>query len=329
MNERFNSIYGFHIKKFIDMKRTFGFKYNSGSYILSCIDTLAIERGETSCGITKEFAEAWNRKQLNESDRYQYARRIILARFSSYLNDLGIQSYIPKLPPYPKSNFIPYIYSLEEIYSLFKASDDLKLQVADKGSIIFCIPLLIRLLYATGLRISEALALQCDDVNLDENYLHVKDCKNGRERIIPIADSLSSACREYLKYRKLLPVKKTNSRYFFVNLDGNNARNNSSVRIWFRKCLRMAGIPYTGRHHGPRIHDLRHTFAVHSLASMVEDGIDLYVSLPVLSNYLGHQSLEATGHYVRLTANMYPNLVSNMNIVCLDVFPKFRNYETN
>jgi site-specific recombinase XerD len=62
---------------------------------------------------------------------------------------------------------------------------------------------------------------------------------------------------------------------------------------------------------------------------MVEAGIDLYVSLPVLSNYLGHQSLSATEHYVRLTANMYPDLISNLNTVCLDVFPKFIDYETD
>lgn len=79
----------------------------------------------------------------------------------------------------------------------------------------------------------------------------------------------------------------------------------------------------------PRVHDLRHTFAVSSLASMAEAGIDLYVSLPVLSTYLGHQSLEGTNHYVRLTAMMYPELLKDVNTVCLDVFPKYKNYEAD
>ena len=86
----------------------------------------------------------------------------------------------------------------------------------------------------------------------------------------------------------------------------------------------IAGIPNTAR-----LHDLRHTFAVTSLAHMAESGIDLYASLPILSNYLGHQSLGATNHYVRLTSNMYPDLITDVNTVCLDVFPKFKNYETN
>lgn len=74
---------------------------------------------------------------------------------------------------------------------------------------------------------------------------------------------------------------------------------------------------------------LRHTFAVTSLAHMAESGIDLYASLPILSNYLGHRSIGATDHYVRLTANMYPDLINDMDTVCLDVFPKFRNYEAD
>lgn len=79
----------------------------------------------------------------------------------------------------------------------------------------------------------------------------------------------------------------------------------------------------------PRVHDLRHTYAVTALASMADTGIDLYVSLPILSNYLGHQSLEATNYYVRLTANMFPGLLKDVDLFCLNVFPKFQNDETN
>ncbi|MDR0231604.1 MAG: tyrosine-type recombinase/integrase [Dysgonamonadaceae bacterium] len=329
MNKKFNSIYGYHIKKFIEMKRAFGFKCKTEVSVLLHIDALAVKRKETLPGITKEFAEEWRQKRLHESENYRYHRVRCLAQFSSYLNDLSIQSYIPKLLPYPKSSFIPYIYSAKEISSLFNACDELRLASATKDTILFSFPVLFRLLYATGLRISEALALRNEDVNLEENYLLVKDCKNGKERIIPISDSLSLVCKEYVKYRKLLPSEKVKSGYFFVKLDGSKICSLSAVQNWFKKCLKKVGIHYVGRNHGPRLHDLRHTFAVHSLTSMIEAGIDLYVSLPILSNYLGHQSLDATEHYVRLTANMYPDLVNEMNMVCLDVFPKFRNYETD
>ena len=327
MNNVHSSIYGFHIKQFIEMKRALGFKYQTGAIILHQIDTLAAERMEMSLGITKEFADSWGKKKIYESDSYQYSRISFLAQFSSYLRDFGFQSYIPKLPPFPPSTFIPDIYSQKEIEALFKASDELRLSCVQMDSCIFCMPALIRLLYCTGLRLGEALAMQMEDVNLDENYLRVRDSKNGKQRIIPISDSLASVCKEYVMYRNQLPLGKRKSGYFFIKLDGSKC--GTTVWVWFRKCLNKAAIPYIGRWQGPRIHDLRHTFAVTSLANMAESGIDLYASLPILSNYLGHQSLKATDHYVRLTANMYPQLIKDLDMICLDVFPKFRNYEAD
>ena len=77
-----------------------------------------------------------------------------------------------------------------------------------------------------------------------------------------------------------------------------------------------------------RLHDLRHTFAVHSLAKMAEEGMDLYCSLPILSTYLGHQSLRATNNYVRLTSEMYPELIRKIDIIGFDIFLKCDIYET-
>ncbi|MGM0392773.1 MAG: tyrosine-type recombinase/integrase [Bacteroidota bacterium] len=309
------------------MKRALGFKYSTGAFILYQMDRFAEQREETSTGITREFTKSWGEKRPHESDIYRYGRIRILAQFSSYLLDLGIHSYIPKLLHHPKNNFVPYIFSRNEIDATFKACDTLILEVVNPVSVIFCMPVLLRLLYATGIRIGEALNLKDEDINLNENYLKVKDSKNGKERIIPISKSLVSVCDEYLKYRNHLPLGKIKSGYFFVRLNGDKC--GQSVRSWFKRCLEKAGITGLVGNQTPRIHDLRHTFAVTALANMAESGIDLYASLPVLSNYLGHQSLGATNHYVRLTANMYPDLIKKVDMVCLDVFPKINNYESD
>ncbi len=327
MDKSYNSVYGLHIKQFIEMKRAFGYKYYTGAFILCKIDRFSEQREETSTGITKEFAMSWGKKRLHESDIYRYDRIRILAHFSSYLLDLGIQSYIPKLPPYPKNTFIPYIFSRNEINAIFKACDELRLINVNIDSNIISMPVLLRLLYATGIRIGEAIELKDEDINLNENYIRVKDCKNGKKRIIPISSSLVSVCVNYLEYRNQLPLGETRSGYFFVKLDGSKC--GQSIRTWFKKCLGKANIPSIGRNQSPRIHDLRHTFAVTSLANMADAGIDLYVSLPILSNYLGHQCLEATNHYVRLTTIMYPDLIKDVDMLCLDVFPKIKNYETD
>jgi integrase/recombinase XerD len=327
-NKMCNSSYGPHLQKFIEMKRTLGFNFKTEAVILYQIDRLAEKTSESSPGITKEFADKWCKRRCHESDFYRYTRVRLLASFSSYLCDLGIRSYIPKLPRYQPGGFIPYIYSPKEIEAIINACDELRLHQASMRSYLFSIPALIRLLYATGLRIGEALTLKKHDVNLTENWLRVRDSKNGKERIIPISNSLASVCSEYSKYRDMVPIAARKSSYFFVGLDGKKC-SQQAVSRWFKKCLKKVQIPFVSRNRLPRLHDLRHTFAVTSLANMAEAGIDLYASLPILSNYLGHQSLEGTNHYVRLTATMYPELLKDVDAVCLDVFPKFKNYEAD
>lgn len=157
-----------------------------------------------------------------------------------------------------------------------------------------------------------------EDVSLPDACIRLKDSKNGKERMIPLSDSLKSVCEEYVSRKALMPFKSTGEDFFFVNLQGRPCTW-GGVHSCFQKILRHASIPK--HHHGPRIHDLRHTFAVHSLAQMVEAGIDLYCSLPILSTFLGHGSLRATDAYVRLTAEMYPALLKDVDLVCLNVFP--------
>lgn len=328
MKNNYKSVYGLHIKGFIDMKVKMGCRYRTFSSIFNQLDDVADQADETSPGITKEFAKKWSQRLPNEGEHYWYRRVRFLAQFSSYLCDIGIHSYIPKLPPCPKITFTPYIYSQKEIELIFSICDGLRLQKITMKSCLICFPALIRLLYSTGLRISEALALKNQDVNLEENYLLIRDNKNGKERIIPIAESLANVLKEYVDYKDRYPLRKTRTGYFFVKLNGREC-NSNSIHVKFKECLRKAGIPHIGKGQGPRLHDLRHSFAVYSLAGMAEAGIDLYASLPVLSNYLGHQTIDSTNHYVRLTSNMFPDLLKDIDAVCLDVFPKFKNYETD
>ena len=98
---------------------------------------------------------------------------------------------------------------------------------------------------------------------------------------------------------------------FFISYTGSKITKGTAY-CWFRKILRMAGIPFIGDHRGPRVHDLRHTFAVHSLMKQVRSGRDIYCLLPILSVFMGHKTLAGTEHYVRLTSEIFPEL--NMQI---------------
>ncbi|MDA3938904.1 MAG: tyrosine-type recombinase/integrase [Spirochaetia bacterium] len=89
----------------------------------------------------------------------------------------------------------------------------------------------------------------------------------------------------------------------------------------FRNILWQSEISHGGKGIGPRMHDLRHTFAVHSLNNMVKQGIDIYCALPILSTYLGHASTASTEHYVRLTVEFFPDLIKLVNPVSKYVLP--------
>jgi integrase len=320
-------VYGGHLTQFIALKQKLGFRFKTGAVILSQLDRLAAKRKETATGITEALAQEWGQKRAHESAQYHHERIRQLLGFSVYLRDLNIASYLPRLPRPAASTFIPYIYSQAELQALFTACDGLRLDAFSSGSSLISMPALLRLLYGTGLRISEALALQNKDVNLEQHYVRVKDAKNKQQRLLPLSESLVAVLKQYVHYRDELPLEKR-SEYFFVKLNGQPC-GGCSVRSWFRKCLSSAGIACRGDKQGPRIHDLRHTFAVTALARMAEAGVDLYVSLPVLSRYLGHQTLESTNHYVRLTANMYPDLIRQADTLCMDVFPKPYCYEAH
>ena len=323
----FWGIYAPYIIQFIDHKRSLGFKYITEATIYSIFDRFTMEMGETEVGISKELAEKWCSRKNNESDSYRFHRVLCISQLSSFLCKIGIRSYIPRLPQ-RKSTFTPHIFSKNEIAAIFFASDTLRAQRKMMNTMLFVMPALLRLLYSTGLRIGEAVALQNKDVNLSENFLVIRDSKNGKQRMIPISESLSIVCKEYVCHRDSLPLLKSEDDCFFISLNGSSC-SSDAVYNWFQDIIKIAGIPYIGNHHGPRLHDLRHTFAVTSLAQMVESNIDLYSTLPILSTYLGHQSLSATDSYVRLTAEMYPGLLKNIDMVCLNVFPELKSHEAN
>ena len=177
------------------------------------------------------------------------------------------------------------------------------------------------MLYSTGVRTGEALALMDTDVDIKSKTLFIKGAKNGRDRRIPISESLANACEGYRAYRDLYAYHRSLAKTFFRAHNGEVCPRRS-IYTWFRRILSEAEIPHMGKGMGPRVHDLRHTYSVHALAKMVEDGLDLYYALPILSACLGHRSLDATEQYVRLTSEMYPGLIKDLNAICNYVFPK-------
>ena len=165
---------------------------------------------------------------------------------------------------------------------------------------------------------TEALLLQRKDVNEDNGYLYIRNGKNNRSRLVPMTDSLTEKCRIYID--SYLGQTFDPEFYFFYARDPQKPTYDRAIYERFRQYLEKAGINHTG--HGPRIHDFRHTYCVHRMKQWVLEGKDLNEVLPYLSKYLGHVDFRGTEYYLRLTADLYPELISRMEQFESHLLPK-------
>lgn len=135
--------------------------------------------------------------------------------------------------------------------------------------------------------------------------------------LLPLSDSMSTVLKEYyLHHRKnALPSDHLIPAKF------NEHPKRKGVYNWFRILLDKAGIPHLGKELGPREHDIRHSFCVHSLRAMQREGIDLYAGLPLLSVFIGHKSIKETQHYLRLTSEFYPDVIQKLYESGYDILP--------
>lgn len=322
----FHSIMAHDFKEFVQLKRNLGYKYSTAEYLLRDFDTFLLRKGVKEPILTKDLFEEWMTRRQHEKGSTYKGRCTVVVQFARYMSDMGRPCFIPRIPKTKVTGFVAHIFTEDEVKRFFYACDRLVLRSLKKDSVIIMLPALFRLLYGTGIRVTEAIMLKDKDVDLKENRIVLHDTKNRKERIVPITESQAAVCREYKVYREMLPVI-TDREFFFLSLAGRHCVNNGTIYTWFRTILRLAGIPHNGKHQGPRVHDLRHTFSVHSLAKMCAEGSDLYCSLPILSAYLGHCSIQSTNNYVRLYEGLFSDLIKRLNITDLNLYPNLYGNE--
>lgn len=302
---------------YVDFKRSLGYKFRDISTFKNLDRFLCECAHGGSIGLSEKILSPWCVRRANESERNWYSRIVELKGFAAYLNGLGYPSFVPRLPKRYSSTFTPYIFTHDELSRFFASCDQLE-YYANYQSLHQVLPALFRLLYGCGLRVSEALSLRCEDVDLSEGLITIHETKNGEERRLPLSESLKAVLGQYVDRCR----QNTCGREPFFVKQNREPCSCDTVYRRFRKILFHAGISHGGKGKGPRVHDLRHSFSVHSLANMADQGMDLYYCLPLLSQYLGHKSLAATDTYVRLTAEMYPRLLDKVNRICAFVFPQ-------
>jgi len=312
------------------MKRQMGFGCTKFQDVFNELDRFFQATGATELHITHDQITAWSETRINDKARTLYDKHSIMRQFCRYLCHLGHECHIHRLPRQNWPPFIPYVFSHEQMEQIFAASEKLTLPYRCMTSGLIAVPALLRLLYSTGMRIGEALSLKNEDVDFVRKLILLKQTKNQIERLTPINTSLLAVLNQYKTYRDRIPVKgiAAPTAFFFVSTVGKSLSQNS-VRHWFREILEQCEITRRGDGQGPRIHDIRHATAIHSLIKMVRDEVDIYCAMPILSVFLGHKSLKGTETYVRLTREMYPDIIDMEHPITSFVFPNNLEIEIN
>jgi integrase len=299
-----------HLLQFIAEKRTLGCRPSSHAQLVVAFDRFLAAHEVPSPDLARPLVEAWMQKRPYESPRTQAARVSFARQVGLFLVRRGFRPYVPdpRLGPKERSSFVPYIFTPEEISRLLAAADAIRPHLRSPHR-EHMFPLIFRLLYGCGLRIGEVLHLQVRDVDLDRGLLTIREAKFRKDRLVPVAPSLTARLRSYAH----ACLRATAPTALFFPAPDRGPFCHRAISDVFRTLLWQCGISYQGRGRGPRLHDLRHTFAVHQLMRWYREGQDLDVALPMLATYLGHVSLSGTQRYLHLTAQLYPDLSARLD----------------
>lgn len=287
-----------HLTEYVAARRSLGTRLEEPAETLCRF--VRFMAGRKARFITVQLALEWSQQSRPNVQRATWARKLSMVRqFARWMSVIDPRHQVP-----PRSMLAvrhrrgkPHIYSQEEISRLMAEASRLK---SPNGMKSLNLATLIGLLAATGLRPGEAAALQQVDVDLEAQILTIRDSKFGKSRIVPIHPSTAAALRRYARVRDRV-LRHSGSSLFFKSERG-TALDLGAVRRCLCKISVICGLRERAEGHrcgrGPRLQDLRHTFATRRLVEWYEAGCDVAVQMPKLSTYLGHSSVACTYWYI-------------------------------
>jgi integrase/recombinase XerD len=282
---------------YLAMRRSLGYRmHGQGRLLMNFIDELETSGAAT---VTVANALAWATRPVDASPIW-WSRRLSVARcFASHLIafDPGCQVPPTDLLPPGNTRAMPYIYSAREIDALVHAARTLAqpLHAASCQAVI-------SLLTVTGMRIGEVVTLARTEVDLQAGVLTVVNGKYGASRHVPLHPTTVAMLRRYAGRRdRLCPIPATDR--FFVTSVG-TPLSAALLEQTFAKLLVQAQITTPPARRRPRVHDLRHRFAVMTVRDWYRDGVDVQARLPLLSTMLGHVAPAATYWYLTATPDL-------------------------
>lgn len=286
------------IEQYISFQQSLGTSCTTGANILrafgrarsarTSVAAVRVEHVDVFLGKARPVTRTWFAKLSHLRSFFKYA----VSR--GHLTVAPLPKVIPKQPP----AFVPYIYTQEELRRLLQVIESHSRRSNLEPATIRT---MILVFYGAGLRLREAMNLTRADVDLGDSVLTIRNTKFGKTRLVPVGSQLSRALVQYDDTR---PKGRPSEAPFFTTRAGGPVKTGTLHRN-FRVLCDRAGIRRTDKaYQPPRIHDLRHAFAVHRLISWYQQGADVQRLLHQLSVYLGHVNLRDTQVYLSMTPEL-------------------------
>ena len=300
----------FLLDEYLATRRALGAKLeHSGRLLKSFVDFSAQHE---AAFITTQHALQWATEPRNVPPSRWAVRLATVRRFAVYANAVnGLHEIPPQgLLPHRKRRRPPYIYSDGEIVDLVAAAYRLS---GTTGLRPLTYGTLLGLLTVTGMRSGEVVSLDRDDFDLVDGVVTVRDSKFGKTRLIHLHESTKKALNSYAGQRDCLCPNPQGPGFF---LDERGIRiTDWKLRWTFAKLAQRTGLraPSDCHGHGPRLHDIRHTFACKTLLSWYRDGVDVECRLPRLATWLGHAKISDTYWYLTATPELMQAAVGRLD----------------
>jgi len=284
-------------ERYLHLRCAPGYKLRGVACLLR--DFVAFAEREGAAHVTTDLALRWAQQPQGAQPTTWASRLGVVRRFAVWLNASDRRTEVPPagLLPCRYRRKRPYIYSDAEIQGLVRAAGRLPSAAGLKGRTFATI---FGLLAVTGMRVSELVALDREDVDLDEAILRIRRTKFGKSRLVAVDDSTRQALTDYARERDRIVHRPAAAACFLS--EGGNRVTGWTVRYNFAKVSREVGLraPTADRRHGrgPGLHDMRHRFAVCTLLRWYRAGIDVEREIPKLATYLGHVHVNETYWYI-------------------------------
>jgi integrase len=288
------SVFAEQIMKYLDWREALGYSRETDGNMLSKFDKYCAANQLEAKELTREVVCGWI-----DSDSTSLPNKTTAIRnFAKYMQAHGCDVY-----EYPttgqgkgKGQFLPYMFTKEELRALFSAIDKVKPSLRHPYLPII-LPTMFRLIYSCGLRPGEGRELLCDNINFETGAIRIVNAKGKKERMVVMSDDMLARCKKYGEERRIFAGVNP---YFFPS-DNGGVYTDRVIHQWFKNCWAAAnpGVPES-KLPSVRVYNLRHVFATTALTRWIESGANIKAKIAYLQAYMGHETINETLYYVHL-----------------------------